>query len=167
MLTRRIRSAAVASIVLMLAGPVAATDPESAPISAEAQFAIDRNTEMAIAAFSKLAKIEFDYSEESIEWIDGFIERNRTADPEKMADVIGSYLGNAIVKNFGGRWVSVRDTVGVELEGDVVTFPMAKVEKQFVNGAEDSILAFYRVIPVLVRDQKEKKSSSPNDRPAR
>jgi len=49
---------------------------------------------MAIAGFEKLSSQKFDYSEESIEWIDGFIERHRTGVPERMVDVIGSYLGN-------------------------------------------------------------------------
>jgi hypothetical protein len=157
MLKRMIRSVAVTCAMLMLTGPVTAAESDKTPISAEVQLAIDENAKMLVAAFSKLAKMEFDYSEKSIEWIDGFIERNRGGDPQKMADVIGSYIGNAIVKNFGGRWVSVRGAVGVEVEGDIVVFPISKVEKQFANGAEDSVLSFYRVIPVLISEQKAKK----------
>ena len=163
----RIFSLCVACAAVVLAGVAVAADQNRMPISAESHEAIQKNTEMARSSFSKLAEVEFDYSKESIAWVDGFINRNRHAKSQGMVDIIGSYLGSAIVKNFGGRWISIDGRVAVELEEDVVVFPFSKVEKQLTNGAEDSILSFYEVIPVLVADQKAKRASNKTMEPTR
>lgn len=140
---------------VLLATPGFAAEPVT-PVPEEVQKSIDENTKLALSTFGKLRGGEFDFSESSIEWVDGFINRNRRDDPGAMADVIGSYLGDAIIKHYKGRWVEVGDSVGVELEDGFVAFPIAKAHKQIVNGPEDSILSFYRAIPVLLKQRKEK-----------
>ncbi len=101
--------------------------------------------------------VALDYDAASVEWVDGFIERQRARFPGAEADglvnVIGAFLGECIIRNFGGRWRESEGSWGVFFEGDTAAFPFAKVRKQFDHGREggDSIRSFYEVIPVILR----------------
>jgi hypothetical protein len=96
----------------------------------------------------------FDYGPESVAWVDGYIERQRQRmdDPEavsSLVSVLGSYLGEAVIKAAGGAWdVHARDEIGIRFENGDWCFPFSKVAKQFACGTTDSgesILSFYNV----------------------
>src|SRR5215510_9277367 len=103
---------------------------------------------MVVEQFSALSGLErFGFDAPSVEWIDGFIERQRVRDdvsPEfagKMVSVLGSYLGECIIRSYGGHWVFADDGWRVEFDQKNAVYPFAKVEKQFANGRDggDSI----------------------------
>jgi hypothetical protein len=96
----------------------------------------------------------FDYGPDSVAWVDGYIERQRQRmdDPEavsSLVSVLGSYLGEAVIKAAGGAWdVHARDEIGIRFENGDWCFPFSKVAKQFACGTADSgesILSFYNV----------------------
>ena len=96
----------------------------------------------------------FDYGPDAVAWVDGYIERQRQRmdDPEavsSLVSVLGSYLGEAVIKAAGGAWdVHARDEIGVRFDNGDWCFPFSKVAKQFACGTADggeSILSFYNV----------------------
>ncbi len=137
-----------------------AGDLNTEPLTQDVQVSIETNTTLAVASFSKLSGYNFDYSKKSIEWLNGFIERNSTEEPGTLVDVVGSYLGEAIVKTYNGKWVLFNGVPAVELGENLVVFPLSKVEKHFVNGPEDSVLAFYNAIPELKSEWSAKNASN-------
>lgn len=65
---------------------------------------------------------------------------------------IGSFLGECIIANYGGQWRESEGSWGVffsERNDRSAAFPFNKVRKQLLNGADDSILSFYDVIPIV------------------
>lgn len=118
--------------------------------------AIKANIEVVKSVFSQL-DIELDLNEESIKWIAGYINRNResiTEDTkEKFIDIFGSFLGEAIIKNYGGRWELKEGVVGIQL-GNIWALPFSKTAKHIFDGPVDSIYSFYTVLPVLLAGGK-------------
>jgi hypothetical protein len=71
-------------------------------------------------------------------------------DPKStLISVFGSYLGECVVRIYGGEWRFYQeDGWGVLLSEGNVAFPFSKVQKLFRNGLEggDSILNFVTII---------------------
>jgi hypothetical protein len=110
-----------------------------------------------ISTLSEKLGVDLKYDRASVEWLDGYIERVRVHLDESSIDgltgSIGSFLGECIIANYGGRWLESEGTWGVffsEESDKNGAFPFNKVRKQLLNGAEDSILSFYDVLPVLL-----------------
>ncbi len=110
------------------------------------------NAALVVEELGPIAGIDFGFGAESVAWVDGYIDRQRRrlADAEttaKLVSVLGSYLGEAIIKAAGGAWdVHERDEIGVRFDNGDWCFPFSKVAKQFA-GADakggESVLAFY------------------------
>ena len=67
---------------------------------------------------------------------------------DAMSKLLGGYLGEVIRKQKGGNWAINEElqALGLKLEADYWVFPPAKAYKRLVNGAEDNLVSFYRVI---------------------
>jgi hypothetical protein len=95
------------------------------------------------------------YDEESVAWLDGYIERNRLnwdeQNAEKLVNILGSFLGECIRLNHGGEWQTTENGLGVAFSGGNVAFPFNKIRKQIQNGSEDSIASFYNTIPLIFK----------------
>jgi hypothetical protein len=99
--------------------------------------AVAENVRLAIERLSPLSGIEFGLNRESVEWA------------SKVAGLVGelgSFLGECVVASAGGSW-QWSDEFGVwcvQLPGNTLVFPFAKVDKLFLNGLEggDPILSF-------------------------
>jgi hypothetical protein len=93
-------------------------------------------------------QIELDYDEESVRWLDGYIERERLipGETEGLINIIGIFFGECLIRNFGGQWIIYDAMIGVS-SCYGTSFPYTITAKQFANGAEggESILGFYRV----------------------
>jgi len=113
------------------------------------------NAELVVQQMSKVADMQFGYDRQSIEWLEGFIERQRTREDinqdkiDGMISTLGSYLGETIIRCHGGKWKNVDGQWCVQLNEGGSAFPFNKVRKQFANGREDSIGSFFDVIPKL------------------
>ncbi|GAA2905146.1 hypothetical protein GCM10010517_71300 [Streptosporangium fragile] len=115
---------------------------------------IQANVNLAIDQLGPLSDVDFGLNRESVEWVEGFIERQRSRtdfDLEQigvLVGVLGSFLGACIVAATGGSWHrSDDDGWGVLLPDGSTAFPFAKVRKQFRDGVEEgeSIAGFYRI----------------------
>jgi hypothetical protein len=132
-------------------GQEASSQPSVRELTQEEQSAISRNVSLVQAQMGTLSHVDFKFSEASIKWIDGFIERNRSRpSTSTLEQVIASYLGETIRVNFHCAWVGIDEGIGLNCPGDLMLFPFSKVSKQFQSGHEHSIYAFYREIPKLI-----------------
>ncbi len=110
------------------------------------------NAEMVIENLSQHAGFELGFNEESVEWIDGFIERQRAreGEPGGLVNTIGSFLGECMCRKLGGEWKpQPNGQLAVEFSDGNAAFPFNKVQKHFDNGEEDSILSFYQSAAVI------------------
>ena len=106
---------------------------------------LQANAKLAMDTLSPLSDVSaFGYNRESVAWVEGYIERQRTRSdltPETldgMAQVLGSFLGQCF-------------------DDSNAAYPFNKVRKQLQNGADgsDSILAFFDSIgPLFKRFQQ-------------
>ena len=119
--------------------------------------AIRANAEMLIKQSRPICGIDFGYTRESVQWLEGFIERLRQSGQfdgvgkGTLVSVFGSFLGECIVRCYGGKWTQ-RDGTWCIAFGDEdqhTAFPFAKVEKQIENGLEDGIAGLFNAIPAI------------------
>lgn len=122
------------------------------PLSMEEVDQIRKLAEQVRDSTRKHFQTELNYDEESIRWLDRFIEQMRSM-PEDQWPIgpIGSFLGECIIRNFGGQWVRGGGMLGVAFDDRNVAFPYNKTAKQFTNGAEggDAISGLYHTVSQL------------------
>lgn len=67
------------------------------------------DAQLVIDVLSEKEHVQLDYSAESISWLDNYIDEHRSElnDVEKLLlqEKFGAFLGESILRNFGGRWV--------------------------------------------------------------
>jgi hypothetical protein len=128
---------------------------------------IRANAELVIQQLGPLSGLEFGYNAESVGWVDGFIERQRNrSDIDKdtkdgLVNTLGSFLGECIIRCFGGHWQNADREWCVRFDDKNAVFPFSKVRKQFTNGPEDSIKSFFEVIPLVFKKTIQKPDPSP------
>ena len=122
-------------------------NPQNAP-----RFAED------IAAQARAHAIELDYSADSISYFDSVIESMRAAsvEPQQVAEVLlgfGCYLGEAIIRSAGGKWVASVGTPGekvaifpilLHLPDGRLCDPAARGFLALQNGPAASFVSFYQ-----------------------
>ena len=121
---------------------------------------IRANAEMVVQKLGPISGIDFRYTQESVEWVEGYIERLRESGEfenaemkEKLISVLGSFLGECIIYCYGGTWKEHESGMWcVAFTEDDMAFPFAKVAKQVDNGSEDAIDSFFKAIPIILKD---------------
>jgi hypothetical protein len=120
---------------------------------------IKANAEMTIQQMRPLSRMNFGYTRESVEWLEGFIESMRQSGEleaedtrDRLVSVFGSFLGECIVRCYGGVWTEREGVWCIAFEGGNFVFPFAKVSKQMEHGLEDSIGGLFRAVPVVFKD---------------
>ena len=117
---------------------------------------IRANSDLVVQQLGPHSNISFGLNRASVEWVDGFIERQRQR-PELddqarsgLVNRLGSFLGECLVANTSGAWawVESQGTLGVQFPTGNCAFPFAKVAKQFENGREggDSVLGLFDTV---------------------
>ena len=123
---------------------------------------IKANAELANQQFLEISDVEFGYNAPSVQWLDGYIERQRSRPEsddiqvERLADVLGCWLGECIIACYGGDWAEIDGVWGVAFDESNTAFPLSKVKKHFQNGSSDSVLSFFETIPVVFSKQVTK-----------
>jgi hypothetical protein len=116
---------------------------------------IRANAALVVKTFGENNDVHLDYDADSVAWVDGYIERNRQGwdeqTAENLSNVLGSFLGECIRRNYGGEWTMTENGIGVAVDEKNVVFPLHKAKKQIRNGSEDSIASFYQIIPVIFK----------------
>jgi hypothetical protein len=135
--------------------------------------AIHANAQLVLEQLGPISGLgeQFGYNLESLQYVEGFIERQRTragvdeATIDRWVQVLGSFLGECVIHTYGGEWRENQGRWGIffsEANDRNAAFPFAKVQKQFANGLEsgDSIVSFFRVLPVILKDAVKKGSGA-------
>lgn len=121
-------------------------------------------------------ELKLDYDSKSVKFIEEFIERQRnnfdSENRKGLINSLGSFIGQCIIKNYGGHWQIDPDTqsVCVALDDNNKIFPFAKTTKQFENGLEDSVYSFYTIIPTVFQislSKPEECDKAPSNNPAK
>ena len=92
------------------------------------------------------------YDQSGVEWLDGYIQKlhnGKTPASEKLISVLGSYLGECIIRKFGGHWAEIDGNWCVQFDDQNAAFPFSKVAKQLDHGAEDSVLSYFTATPLV------------------
>ncbi|SDK61276.1 hypothetical protein [Nonomuraea jiangxiensis] len=133
---------------------------------------IAANVRLVIERLGPLSGMDFGLDRESVEWVEGFIERRRTPDAEQvdgLVSTLGSYLGACVIAATGGSWHKSDDHGwGVLLPNGGTAFPFAKVRKQLRDGVAEgeSIAGFYRVVVDFIATGKMQEASRATADPA-
>jgi hypothetical protein len=116
--------------------------------------AIHANAQLAITQLGPLSRLAtFGFDRESVAWTDGYLSRISASGEltdkarDGLVKVIGSFVGECVIRRYGGTWQEVDDRWGVVVTTRIIVFPFDKVRKQLINGSEDSVLSFYDLIP--------------------
>ncbi len=118
---------------------------------------IKQNAAAVARIASTLLGKELGYDEAGVRWLDEYIQNQHLqGDPElrdKLADRLGSFLGECIIRTYGGRWEQENGNWCVRLGPGNAAFPFVKVAKQLAHGREggDSVLAFFTAIPAVFK----------------
>jgi hypothetical protein len=124
---------------------------------------IDRlraNADLVVSIANKQLGKEIGFDEEGVRWLDGYIQRQHEhGDPaniDGLVSTLGSYLGECIIQSYGGTWGEVDGSWCVRFDDKNGTYPLAKVRKHLENGAEDSVLSFFTLIPIVFKMQRKR-----------
>jgi hypothetical protein len=105
---------------------------------------IRANAELVVGQLRQASGMEdFGYNAESVAWLDGFTDRQRARPgfggeaAGRMSQTLGSFLGECVIRCYGGEWQEQEGTWAVAFDGGHAVFPFNKVRKQFDHGAGD------------------------------
>ena len=93
------------------------------------------------------------YDEAGVRWLDGYVQRlHERGDTElnaKLVSNLGSFLGECIIRSYGGVWAEIDGQWGVQFDERNAVYPFNKVSKQLESGSDDSVLSLFTMIPVV------------------
>jgi hypothetical protein len=125
---------------------------------------IQSNAAWVAENFGKQSGIEpFAYTAESIDYLDAFLERQEAmvkaseASINKFVSLLGAYLGECIIANYGGEWQESPQGLAILFHTKTQAHwlqPFHKVYKRITNGSEDSLrLYFSEFIPQVLASE--------------
>jgi hypothetical protein len=113
---------------------------------------IRANAAWVAESFGKQSGIEpFAYTAESVDYLDQFLERQGASvkasalSVNKFVHLLGAYLGECIIANYGGEWQESPQGAAVFIRTKTQAhwlLPFHKVYERITNGSEDN-LRFY------------------------
>lgn len=116
------------------------------------------NAENTIMMFGRSHNVNLAYDEKSVRFLDDFINESSSKYNEeqrnKLVEFLGSFLGECVRRTYGGSWEIINNEAAIRFDENNAVFPFNKIRKQFENGAEDSILSFYQIIPMVFKLNK-------------
>ena len=99
-----------------------------------------------------------DYSLESMKEIDRFFDEQNTPtgilskNRGQILFALGSYIGQTIIKLYGGKWITDDNDpegelkIAVSLDNSSTLWPVIRCMKRYTNGPEDSIYAYIQAL---------------------
>lgn len=120
-----------------------------------------RAAEIHVDLAKKSFKYHFDYSEESVAFLDQMIDElwgeEQPVMVEAMVHVFGAYLGEVIVRRLHGAWVENEEgDIQIELHladgSKMIANVFSKTLKRFNNGMEDSLGYYYQGLKRLLQE---------------
>lgn len=99
-----------------------------------------------------------DYTLDSMKEVDRFFDEQNTPDGilsknrGQILFALASYIGETVIKLYGGKWVIDDDdpnnevNMAVHTSSGTVLWPAKRCMKRYTNGAEDSIYAYVYIL---------------------
>jgi hypothetical protein len=93
-----------------------------------------------------------DFSESSVDLLEGILAGQSTEDLEFQTRLWGSYFGEVILKRFGGEWeLSQYPGGGVSLVPTLLIrgsrlYPLVKVYRRLTMGQSEDLSAFFKMV---------------------
>lgn len=109
---------------------------------------ISQYAEKLVSSMQKKSAPDFAYDADSVRLLSDLITKESSGYSAQTKQVLpgiyGSYLGIAIQKKYGGKWVNVKDAgYGVMIDENTIVFPFDEVLKHIEKGEAESIYNFY------------------------
>lgn len=113
------------------------------------------NADRAAEIFREHFDIALTFDRAGVEWIDAYInfhqeERLAVDDWSSMINILASFVGESIIRTFGGTWVEKEGEWCVRVNEATWAYPFAKVAKQCKNGSKESVAGYFTLIPTLL-----------------
>jgi hypothetical protein len=130
--------------------------PIPTPIAPAAAAAHRSAAERVMQTWSTWAGRKLAFDDSSVEWVDGYLARLREgrsladADQRGMVLGFGSFLGECLVQNLGGKWMQLGPGRVVVLPDGWASDPFTKVSLH-LNAPFESIYSYYTALPVLMQ----------------
>jgi hypothetical protein len=111
---------------------------------------IHSRTRVLREGLAEVRKAPIDLDIESIQWVEGYLDKLR-GKPEladRFAELVGCYLGDAIIAVSDGEWrFDDRGNLGVQFGNGIICFPFNKAAKLAKDGlvSGESLAGFYRL----------------------
>lgn len=92
------------------------------------------------------------FDEAAVRVLTDFIETQRDAlqgvDSGNVINALGCFLGECIIRRFGGNWEhNAAGVVGIQLGGHTFVRPFEYVDRQLTHGLAESVVGFYQSVP--------------------
>ena len=86
------------------------------------------DAQLVIEVFGEKEKVQLDFSADSVSWLDTYIDEHRAeldeGEKHLLQEKFGAFLGESILRNFGGQWVkSSEDRWMIAFGGQKQTSP--------------------------------------------
>ena len=110
---------------------------------------IRANAELAVQSARERLGLSLSFDRAGVEWLDGHLNRLHGRLPSEVqagvVNVMGSFLGECIVRSHGGEWIekSAEWLVQVKRAYTVSVNVFGKVEKQLAGIEGESVLSLY------------------------
>lgn len=138
---------------------VSTSDPGAENVMAH----IHSNAGMVVDTMNELTDFEFGYDDESLEFLDGYLDRqSRRGDHEQfeqLANTVGCYVGECLVAMHGGKWVLDVEVGWMVAVGTIKANPFAKTHKALTVGlrAGQSVRSFVHSTRALAKRAEEER----------
>ncbi|KUG09425.1 hypothetical protein [Solirubrum puertoriconensis] len=92
------------------------------------------------------------FDEAAVQILAEFIEKQRQdigdADKPNVVNALGCFLGECIIRAFGGQWIhNEAGVVGIQLGAHTFVRPFEHVDRQLTHGLAESVSGFYQSVP--------------------
>ncbi|RAK63928.1 hypothetical protein [Hymenobacter edaphi] len=92
------------------------------------------------------------FDEAAVRVLMDFIETQREAlgavDRPNVVNALGCFLGECIIRSFGGSWeANTAGVMGIQLGGHTFVRPFEHVDRQLTHGLTESVVGFYQSVP--------------------
>jgi len=115
---------------------------------------LQANAEMIVSTFASEMQVQLTFDRSGVAWLDNYIlqvrDRFAPEERESLVSALGAFLGEALLRKYGGQWVERQGTWGVQLNGRPWVSPFRKIDERFEpHHATDSIADLFRGAPLL------------------
>lgn len=101
------------------------------PVDGATREHIDANAKLLLQQATALLGKELSFDQTGVEWLDGFIRRQRERGDanDALIDVLGCFYGECIRHSYGGVWRYVHGQLAVRFSEGSAAFPFTHIIK--------------------------------------